>query len=65
MYVAELQSRMSILNMDGEVVSRWGEMKSAEAGQFIAPHCAWTNSKGDLYVGETLKGKRIQKFIKK
>ena len=64
-YVAELQARMSILNMDGEVVARWGGEKSKEPGLFTAPHCAWVDSKGDLYVGEVLEGQRLQKFTRK
>ena len=61
-YVAELRSRVSVLDMDGEVVARWGGEPSGKPGLFIAPHCAWTDSCGDLYVGETLQGSRIQKF---
>jgi hypothetical protein len=48
--------------MDGEVVARWGGEPSGKPGLFIAPHCVWTDSSGDLYVGETLQGSRIQKF---
>jgi hypothetical protein len=29
---------------------------------FIAPHGIWTDSHGDLYVGEVLEGQRLQKF---
>jgi len=60
-YIPELEARMSILSLDGEVLARWGE-KSEAPGQFIAPHCAWVDSKGDLYVGEVLEGQRLQKF---
>jgi len=61
-YVSELQQRFSILNKDGKLVARWGEEKSQVPGLFINPHCACLDSKGDLYVGETLEGSRIQKF---
>lgn len=64
-FVAELRSRMSILDMEGEVLARWGGERSSEPGLFVAPHCVWVDSHGDLYVGETLEGKRIQKFIRK
>ena len=64
-YVAELSSRMSILDIEGKVLARWGGKKSETLGMFIAPHCAWVDSHGDLYVGETLEGKRIQKFSMK
>ena len=61
-YVTELQQRFSILNPEGELVARWGGEKSLEPGLFMNPHCACIDSHGDLYVGETLEGSRIQKF---
>jgi len=64
-YVPELQARFSILDMEGRVVARWGGEKSKVPGLFIAPHCACVDSRGDLYVGETLEGSRIQKFERK
>lgn len=64
-YVPELNQRMSILNMNGEVLARWGkDDPSHEPGFFFAPHTACTDFKGDLYVGEVLEGQRIQKFMK-
>ncbi len=64
-YVSELRSRMSVLDREGRVLARWGGMSSDAPGQFVAPHCAWTDSHGGLYVGESLAGKRIQKFVPK
>ena len=61
-YVSELQQRFSILDKNGRLVARWGEEKSYEPGLFVNPHCACLDSHGDLYVGETLEGSRIQKF---
>ena len=61
-YVAELISRVSILNLKGEVLARMGGQKSFAPGQFVAPHCLWKDSRGCLYVGEVLEGQRIQKF---
>ena len=61
-YVTELQQRFSILNPEGELVARWGGEKTLEPGLFMNPHCACIDSHGDLYVGETLEGSRIQKF---
>jgi DNA-binding beta-propeller fold protein YncE len=63
-YITELHARMSILDIEGNVISRWGGEESKTPGLFIAPHCAWVDSHEDLYVGETLEGKRIQKFEK-
>jgi DNA-binding beta-propeller fold protein YncE len=61
-YVPELRHRVSILNIKGELLARWGGVESHEIGQFVAPHTAWTDSKGDLYIGEVLEGQRLQKF---
>jgi len=61
-YISELQQRFSILNPEGNLALRWGGIKSLEAGLFMNPHCACVDSRGDLYVGETLEGSRIQKF---
>ena len=64
-YVPELHQRMSILSIEGEVLTRWGRDEAThEPGMFFAPHTACTDSHGDLYVGEVLKGQRIQKFIR-
>ena len=62
-YVAELTSRVSILNLKGEVLARMGGEKIFAPGQFVAPHCLWKDSRGCLYVGEVLEGQRIQKFV--
>ncbi len=65
LYVSELQHRVSIVNLDGEILARLGGEESDAPGEFIAPHAVWTDSHGDLYVGEVLAGQRIQKFIRK
>jgi len=62
-YVAELMSRVSILSLKGEVLTRMGGEKIFAPGQFVAPHCLWKDSRGCLYVGEVLDGQRIQKFV--
>ena len=61
-YVSELRHRVSILNLEGEVLAQLGSESSHAPGQFVAPHAVWTDSRGDLYVGEVLQGQRIQKF---
>jgi DNA-binding beta-propeller fold protein YncE len=61
-YVAELQHRVSIVDIEGNLIARWGGESSHTPGQFVAPHAVWTDSRGDLYVGEVLQGQRIQKF---
>ena len=64
-HVAELAARMSVLDRKGRVLARWGGEESTVPGLFRAPHCACTDSRGDLYVGEVLEGQRIQKFTLK
>jgi DNA-binding beta-propeller fold protein YncE len=63
-YVSELRARFSILDIEGNLLARWGGEESKEPGLFIAPHCSWLDSHGDLYIGETLEGSRIQKFTR-
>ena len=43
---------MSVLTLDGEVVTRFGGEEPCEPGSFFAPHGIWADSHGDLYVGE-------------
>lgn len=64
-YVAELDQRVTIMTLDGEVLSQWGsERGSSVPGEFFAcPHAIWTDSRGDLYVGEVQADQRVQKFI--
>ena len=45
-----------------EVVSTFGG-HGHMAGQFYGAHVLAVNSKGDLFIGETYEGKRLQKFI--
>ena len=48
----ELHGRVSILNRQGEVLSRIGGPDGERAGSFWAPHAICVDSVGDLYVGE-------------
>lgn len=64
-YVAELGSRVSIVDLEGNVLARWGGERSHEPGQFWAPHGIWVDSQGDVYVAEVLEGARLQKFARK
>lgn len=52
-FVTELCRRVSIFNLDGELLSRWGnEQHTVESPLFYAPHAVAVDSRGDLYVGE-------------
>ena len=62
-FVVEAPSRVSIFDLDGNLLSSWGEDGSAP-GQFAdAPHSIWVDDQGSLYIGEvaTLHN-RVQKF---
>ena len=61
-YVGELRNRVSICDLSGNVITRWGRFPTDEPGMFYAPHGIWVDSRGDLYVGEVLEGQRLQKF---
>ena len=65
-YVAELDQRITILTLDGEIVSQWGSKRgSTVPGEFLAcPHGIWCDSRGDIYVGEVQADARLQKFIR-
>ncbi|MCW4048504.1 MAG: peptidyl-alpha-hydroxyglycine alpha-amidating lyase family protein [Candidatus Bathyarchaeota archaeon] len=63
-YVSELQARFSVLDIEGNLLARWGGEPSLDPGYFMNPHCAWIDSTGALYIGETLEGSRIQKFVR-
>lgn len=45
-----------------DVVSRFGQ-GGRYPGQFYTPHSITVDSKGNIYTGETLEGKRIQRFL--
>ncbi len=65
MYVAELEDRVSIVDLQGNVIGRFGSERSHDPGKFWGPHGIWTDSAGDLYVAEVLEGRRLQKFARK
>lgn len=76
MYVAELDSRVTILDPNDQVVGYIGghgadDLVGPEAerpypprvpGKLLKPHAIWGDSRGDLYVAEVEDGARIQKF---
>ncbi len=48
----DLPGRVSVLDLNGNVLLRWCSADRCAAGNFIAPHCLCVDSRGDLYVGE-------------
>ena len=45
-------ARVSVLSLEGEVVTQFGGDVPTDPGSFFAPHGIWADSQGDLYVGE-------------
>jgi hypothetical protein len=64
-YVSELEDHVSILDLNGNLIGRFGSERSHAPGKFWGPHCIWVDSQGDLYVGEVLEGQRLQKFARR
>ena len=53
-YVSELCQRVSILSIDGKVLTRFGNQRGRDqkTALFLAPHTVAIDSRGDIYVGE-------------
>lgn len=64
MYVAELEDRFSIVDLEGNVIGRYGSERSNDPAKFWGPHGIWADSAGDLYIAEVLNGARLQKFAR-
>jgi DNA-binding beta-propeller fold protein YncE len=64
-YVSELEDHVSILDLEGNLLGRFGSERSHAPGKFWGPHALWVDSTGDLYVAEVLEGQRVQKFARK
>ena len=65
MYVAELDDQFSILDLDGNLIGRYGSERSNDPGKFWGPHGIWTDSEGSIYIAEVLNGQRLQKFARR
>jgi hypothetical protein len=63
MYVADGFNEVvwTLDRASGEVRSGFGHLGHM-AGEFTFLHTITMNSKGDLFVGETVGGRRVQKF---
>ncbi len=45
-------SRLTVRDLDGNVLSEWGGPDPCAPGSFASPHGLWVDSHGDLYVAE-------------
>lgn len=59
-YVPELDGFMTILDIEGDILARWGSPSNAGPGQ--GAHAVWVDSHGDLYVNQNLEGERLLKY---
>jgi hypothetical protein len=66
MYVTDLGSaKVLILHREsGKVVGAIGRGPGHMIGEMVAPHTLVLDSKGDVYVSETIGGRRNQKFVR-
>ena len=64
-HLVEAEHRVSLLDLDGKVLGRWGERGDAP-GQFVDPcHSIWIDDRGDAYIGEVPHTpNRLQKFAR-
>ena len=47
-------ARVSLMDLDGKLIHRFGGANPVKPGNFFAPHGIWADSKGDLYVAEVV-----------
>jgi DNA-binding beta-propeller fold protein YncE len=64
-YISELEDHVSIRDLEGNEIGRFGSERSHEPGKFWGPHTIWVDSEENMYVGEVLEGQRIQKFARR
>ncbi|MFN8635424.1 MAG: peptidyl-alpha-hydroxyglycine alpha-amidating lyase family protein [Chloroflexota bacterium] len=48
-------AQLSVRDLDGNVLTRWGTPDQCADGSFVSPHGLWVDSKGSIYVGEVTK----------
>jgi DNA-binding beta-propeller fold protein YncE len=76
-YVSTFEhARMSIFDIEGNLMVRWGEPDGSQPGSFTVPHSVWVDVEGSIYVSEVpdtvassqkidvRRSHRIQKFAR-
>jgi len=64
-FFTELEDHVSIRDLQGNEIGRFGSERSHEPGKFWGPHTIWVDSEENLYIGEVLEGQRVQKFARR
>jgi len=59
-YVPELDGLMTLLNLDGQVLTRWLSPTSTSTGD--GGHAVWLDSHGDIYINQNQEGRRLLKY---
>ncbi len=63
-HIAEGGQRITVMTLDGEIITQWGRQGEGP-GQFSnSPHGIWIDSHGDVYISEVIAEKRFQKFVR-
>jgi DNA-binding beta-propeller fold protein YncE len=56
------ESRVTVRNLEGGVLSEWHGREGDGSGVFEVPHDIWVDSHGDIYVAELREKNRVLKF---
>jgi sugar lactone lactonase YvrE len=62
LYLAEARQHISILTLDGTLLSGWGSQDPGPEQFTDSPHSIWVDSRGDIYVSEVTGQDKFQKF---
>ena len=63
-YVSEMEERVSIIDLEGNLVGRFGRERGTGAGQFWGPHGIASDSEGSIYVAN-VHGEQLQKYARR
>jgi len=63
-YLAEARQQITIMTLDGEVLSRWGSQGPGPDQFTDSPHSIWVDSRGDVYVSEVTAQNKVQKYVR-
>jgi hypothetical protein len=59
-YVPELDGLITLLTLDGQVLTRWTSPTTTGAGD--GGHAVWIDSHGDIYINQNQEGRRLLKY---
>jgi DNA-binding beta-propeller fold protein YncE len=59
-YVPELDGLITLLTLDGQVLTRW--TSPTTTGEGDGGHAVWVDSHGDIYINQNQEGRRLLKY---